>query len=55
MKRPKAIILKDLDGVSLGNGNIKEQSCELDESLHEEILQRAVELAKAAYMGSLNE
>lgn len=30
------------------------QPCELDESLHEEVLQRAVELAKVAWQGDLN-
>lgn len=56
IKRPKPIILEDLTGsdVSLGvdeNGNpyTKAQECELDPILHEEILQRAVELAKLAY------
>ena len=28
--------------------------CQLDSSIHQEILQRAVELAKSAYMGDLN-
>lgn len=55
VRRPKAIILSDLtdEGVSLG-GETKAQSCELDPILHHEILQRAVELAKAAYTGDLN-
>ncbi len=30
------------------------QTCELDESLHYEILQRAVELAKIAWSGDLS-
>lgn len=53
--RPKPIVLADFteEGVSLG-GNIQTpQGCDLDPILHEEILQRAVELAKAAYMGDL--
>lgn len=54
---PKPIILVDLsteygdlsiDGVSTVS------ECELNEILHEEILQRAVELAKAAYIGDIN-
>lgn len=55
VKRPQAIILTDLtdEGVSLG-GSTEEQSCELDPILHHEILQRAVELAKAAYQGDIN-
>ena len=52
VKRPKAIILSNLDGVSL-DGISTKQECELDPILHPEILQRAVELAKAAYTGDL--
>lgn len=52
--RPKAIVLTDFtnEGVSVGGVAIK-QECELDPILHHEILQRAVELAKAAYTGDL--
>ena len=53
IKRPRAIILSDLEGVTL-DGKNTEQTCELDPILHQEILQRAVELAKAAYAGDLN-
>lgn len=55
IKRPQAIILTALtnEGVTLDGGQVKEQSCELDPILHHEILQRAVELAKAAYTGDL--
>ena len=53
IKRPQAIILTDLEGVTL-DGTDKEQECELDPILHQEILQRAVELAKAAYTGDTN-
>lgn len=53
IRRPKAIILQDLEGVTLDN-SAEEQPCELDPILHQEILQRAVELAKAAYTGDLN-
>lgn len=52
LKRPRAIILTTLDGVTL-DGKATEQTCELDPILHPEILQRAVELAKAAYAGDL--
>lgn len=52
VKRPQAIILTTLEGVTL-EGVTTEQSCELDPILHQEILQRAVELAKAAYTGDL--
>lgn len=52
VKRPQPIIVDDLS--SLGDnltidGKSTVTECELDESLHEEILQRAVELAKASY------
>jgi hypothetical protein len=52
VKRPKAIILTDLEDVTL-DGISTSQNCELDPILHHEILQRAVELAKAAYTGDL--
>lgn len=53
LRRPRPIILTNLDeGLSI-QGRSKESTCELDESLHQEILQRAVELAKAAYNGDL--
>lgn len=52
VKRPQAIILATLEEVTL-DGKSAEQSCELDPILHQEILQRAVELAKAAYTGDL--
>lgn len=53
IKKPRAIILSDLEGVTLDNQS-EAQTCELDSILHQEILQRAVELAKAAYIGDLN-
>jgi len=53
IKKPQAIILDDLEGVTL-DGISTHQECELDPILHEEILQRAVELAKAAYTGDLS-
>ena len=53
IKRPQAIILSNLEGVTLDNKTTA-QECELDPILHQEILQRAVELAKAAYIGDLN-
>ena len=50
----KPIIVEDLTpyGVTI-NGISTVNECEVDEILHEEILQRAVELAKAAYTGNL--
>lgn len=69
VKRPRAIILDVLsDGTSLDGYVGADQAgiptavvgratqgitCELDPILHSEILQRAVELAKAAYIGDL--
>jgi hypothetical protein len=53
VKRPRAIRLIKFDEVTL-DGSSEEQTCELDPILHHEILQRAVELAKAAYTGDLN-
>jgi hypothetical protein len=53
VKKPRAIRLITFDEVTL-DGDNTEQSCELDPILHEEIVQRAVELAKAAYTGDLN-
>lgn len=54
---PNPIVLVDL-AVEYGDLSIdgvsEESNCELNESLHEEILQRAVELAKAAYTGDVN-
>lgn len=53
VKKPRAIILTDLEGVTL-DGISQAQTCELDPALHMEILQRAVELAKAAYTGDIS-
>lgn len=56
IKRPTPIILADLNetysNVSI-DGKTSVSECELDPILHPEILQRAVELAKAAYTGDL--
>ena len=52
VKRPKPIILVDLNTVDNDlsiNGYTAATPCELPESIHAEILQRAVELAKAVY------
>lgn len=51
IKRPKPIILTDLtDSGSSIEGISTVTECELDPILHQEILQRAVELAKVAYL-----
>lgn len=59
IRKPRPIILYTLDdNLSIGGltegGGPDDQGCELDPILHPEILQRAVELAKAAYTGDLN-
>lgn len=56
IRRPNPIILCDLNSeygdISI-NGKSSVSECELNPLIHEEILQRAVELAKAAYTGDL--
>lgn len=56
ISRPAPIILVDLSteypGLSI-NGVTSVTECELDPSIHYEILQRAVELAKSTYTGDL--
>lgn len=55
VKHPKPIILESLDGSGLSiNDETDAMGCELDPEIHPEILQRAVELAKAAYTGDIN-
>lgn len=49
VKTPKPIILIDLDDELSIRGYNKESKCELPANMHPEILQRAVELAKASY------
>lgn len=54
VKMPSPIITSDLGtGVSI-HGEHNRRDCQLDPILHEEIVQRAVELAKAAYIGDVN-
>ena len=55
--RPTPIILENLEyeGVTLGGGKTQASNCILDPILHEEILQRAVELAKVAWAGTQEE
>ena len=55
VKRPKPIILENLSESKLSIDGIDTiTECELPTELHQEILQRAVELAKAAYIGDLS-
>lgn len=56
IRRPRPIVLIDLSEINVGLSIQKVSTpseCELPEELHTEILQRAVELAKAAYSGDL--
>lgn len=59
VRRPRPIILTDLadvygEDLSI-NGETEMMTCELNDIVHEAILQRAVELAKIAYGGNLQE
>lgn len=55
VKRPNPIILEPLGELTIdGKSNPMNPVCELDPEIHPEILQRAVELAKAAYTGDIN-
>lgn len=52
VKKPSPIILLDLSGDDVSiEGNQNESPCELPTQLHQEILERAVTLAKIAYQG----
>ena len=54
VRRPKPIVLTTLTDTNVSlDGETNVTDCELDRILHPEILQRAVELAKAAYGGDL--
>ena len=54
IKHPQPIILESLVGSDLSINNEKnEMGCELDPEIHSEILQRAVEIARAAYIGDV--
>ena len=53
LRKPKPIILTDLVGLTI-DGESMASTSELNSELHPEILQRAVELAKSAYIGDLN-
>ena len=54
IKHPNPIILESLNGSGLSiNNETNEMGCELDPEIHPEILQRAVEIARAAYAGDI--
>jgi hypothetical protein len=46
---PSPIIVGNLDGLSIDGVTAVSTKCEIDPILHEDILQRAVELAKIAW------
>lgn len=48
VRRPQPIIVSDLDGLKI-EGKESSSDCELDPIIHEDIVQRAVELAKIAW------
>lgn len=49
IKAPAPIIVADLDGLTIDGVANKSTQCDLDPTLHDDVLQRAVELAKAAW------
>lgn len=60
IRKPKPIIVGELDGLTIdgytyGTDANQTQGCELDPMLYEEILQRAVELAKIAWTATGND
>lgn len=56
IKKPNPIILEDLSTQNLTiDGKDAVSSCELNPILHSEVLNRAVELAKIAYLGNVND
>lgn len=54
VRKPQPIIVGNLDGLTIG-GKSNISPCELDPILHEDILQRAVELAKIAWTSTGND
>lgn len=55
VRKPVPIIITDLekeyDGLVSINGIMKETQCELNSIIHQDILQRAVQIAKISYIG----
>ena len=49
VRTPKPIIVGNLDGLTIDGESAVSSGCEIDPILHEDILQRAVELAKVAW------
>lgn len=54
VRKPNPIIVEDLDELKI-EGKSKTSDCELDPMIHEEIVQRAVELAKIAWVSTTAE
>jgi len=52
---PKPIIVGNLDGLEIDGESAVSTKCELDPILHEDVLQRAVELAKIAWTATGND
>lgn len=50
IRKPKPIVLKDLVGGLSVDGETTSMTCELPEHLHDEILQRAVQIAKISWI-----
>lgn len=51
IRKPRPIILTDLRDWNISIGGLQDiTECELDSSMHQDVLQRAVELAKASYI-----
>ena len=58
LRRPLPIIVGDIDDLKIGGktyADVANIGCEIDPILHEDILQRAVELAKVAWTASGND
>lgn len=55
VRTPKPIIVGNLDGLTIDGVSAVSTVCEIDPILHEDILQRAVELAKAAWVATGSE
>ena len=55
VRRPLPIIVSNLDGLTIEGKGTEAIDCELDPILHEEIVQRAVELAKIAWTSTGND
>ena len=49
VRTPKPIIVGNIDGLTIDGESAVSSECEIDPILHEDILQRAVELAKIAW------